>query len=94
MEKVRSFCKTFDFFDIRQDFDNESGSLVLARDAIRGKTGKTVVLRRFCKIEHGGGSGGALPSYRGIIWLGCTGHASGAPAVASTLVTHPICVAI
>ena len=22
MEKVRFYCKTFDFFDIRQDFDN------------------------------------------------------------------------
>ena len=40
------------------------------RGAIGGKTGKTVVLPGFCKIEHGGGSGGAPPYYRGLTWLG------------------------
>ena len=41
---------------------------------IGGKTGKTVVLSWFCKIEHGGGggSGGTLPCYDG---LSLSGHA-------------------
>ena len=33
---------------------------------IRGKTGKTVVLPRFCKIERGGCSGGAPTCYGGL----------------------------
>ena len=41
------------------------GSYVLAgatgRGAIGGKTGKTLVLPGFCKIERGGGSDGAPP---------------------------------
>ena len=36
--------------------------------AVGGKTGKTTVLPGFCKIERGGGSGGALPYYVGLSW--------------------------
>ena len=36
------------------------------RGAIGGKTGKTVVLPRFCKIEHGGSSGDTPPCYGGL----------------------------
>ena len=67
MEKVRFYCKTFDFFDIRQDFDNAPGSLVLNKDAIGGKTGNKAVLPRLCKIECGVGSSGAPPSFRGLV---------------------------
>ena len=42
---------------------------MLSRGAIGGKTGKTVVLPGFCKIELGGSSDGAA-CYRGLIWLG------------------------
>ena len=36
--------------------------------AVGGKTGKTAVLPRFCKIGRGGGSGGAPPYYGGLSW--------------------------
>ena len=36
------------------------------RDAIGGKTGKTVVLPGFCKIEQGGGRGDMPTCYRGL----------------------------
>ena len=85
MEKVRFYCKTFDFFDIRQDFDNAPGSLVLNKDAIGGKTGNKAVLPRLCKIECGVGSSGAPPSFRGLVWIGCMRRASGTHAVAITL---------
>ena len=35
------------------------------RGAIGGKTGKTVVLPGFCKIESGGGNGGVPPCIGG-----------------------------
>ena len=43
---------------------------------IGGKTGKTVILPGFYKIERGS----APPCYRGLIWLGRVCHAGGAPA--------------
>ena len=36
--------------------------------AVGGKTGKTAVLPRFCKIGRGGGRGGAPPYYGGLSW--------------------------
>ena len=36
--------------------------------AARDKTGKTAFLPGFCKIEQGGGSGGAPPYYGGLTW--------------------------
>jgi hypothetical protein len=44
-----------------------------ASGAIGGKTGKTAVLPGFCKIEHSGGSGGALSNYGGLT-LPVRGH--------------------
>ena len=46
---------------------------------IGGKTSKTEILPGFCKIEHGSGSDGMLPCYRGLIWLGRARRAGGAP---------------
>ena len=57
------------------------------RGAIGGKTGKTAVLPGFCKIERGG-SGGAPPCYRGLIWLGRARSADGAPG--PPMLTRPL----
>ena len=46
--------------------------------AVWGKTGKTSVLPGFSKIEHGGGSGGALQCYSGLTYPERARHASGA----------------
>ena len=57
------------------------GSYATGRGAIGSKTSKILVLPEFCKIERGGGgsSGGSPPCYRGLIWLGHTCRAGGAP---------------
>ena len=49
------------------------------RGAIRIKTGKTAVLPWICKIEHGGGKGGALSCYGGLSLPRPTSRAGGAP---------------
>jgi hypothetical protein len=49
------------------------------RGALGGKTSKTQVLPRFCKIERG--SGGTPPHYRGLFWLGLARPTSGAPGI-------------
>ena len=41
-------------------------SMIHRRGAIRGKTSKTAVLPRFCKIEHGSSSGDMPPCYGGL----------------------------
>ena len=51
----------------------------LYRGAIGGKTGKTMVLPWFCKIEHG--SGGAPLCYGGLSLSGRTRRASSAPGL-------------
>ena len=46
--------------------------VVVVRGTIGGKTGKTVVLPGFCKIEYGGGSGhviGVLPGLGSVLYF-------------------------
>ena len=52
---------------------------VFIQGAIGGKTSKTAVLPRFCKIECGGGSSGAPPCYGGLNLPGRACHAGGTP---------------
>ena len=59
----------------------------MLRDAIGGKTGKTVVLPGFCKIERGSSSSAPL-CYRDLIWLGGACCAGGAPSAASKWACH------
>ena len=56
-------------------------SHIMTRGAIGGKTGKTAVLPWFCKIEHGGSSGGAPPCYGGLSLLRRMRCAGGTPDV-------------
>jgi hypothetical protein len=55
--------------------------------AVGGKTGKTAVLPRFCKI--GRGSGGAPPYYGGLSWPVRARRAGGAAVAYEDLRRNP-----
>ena len=64
------------------------GNNKVIRGVIGGKTGKTLVLPEFCRIELVGGSGGAPPCYRGLIWLGRVHRAGGASGHSKLHIVH------
>jgi hypothetical protein len=91
MGAIKESTKKFDLsWLISQLKANREDSL----GTIGGKTGKTAVLPKFCKIECGGSSSGASPCYRVLIWLGGACHTGGAPvldnkySVISSIICH------
>ena len=58
------------------------------RRSVGGKTGKTAVLPGFCKIEHGGGSGGAPQNYGGLTWPVRARRAGGAVVMQSVVFSN------